>query len=160
MSWIISKALQNQYLLSHSQQKHEAHPVALVNTNATWSFSTPLPSHAEATSYLCHCHTLTRIGCRDHSGYGLSQWEEVILCNTFSHLPCVYLIDVLSKVNKQDWDGINGFLTHPNIEYLFIIWNFMSIKDVIFANRRSILKVVIRISIYWWVSARKTKLCC
>ena len=27
---------------------------------------------------------------RDHSGHGLSQWEEVLLFNAFSHWPCPY----------------------------------------------------------------------
>ena len=34
---------------------------------------------------------MTRTRFRDHSGYGLGQWEETLQCDAFSHCPSPYL---------------------------------------------------------------------
>ena len=50
---------------------------------------------------------------RDHSGYGLSQWEEVLLCNTFCHRLSPYpewSLDLCSTLAISVLYHVNGFV--------------------------------------------------
>ena len=63
------------------------------------------------------CHLLLQ-GSRDHSGYGISQREEVLLCNTSSHWPNPY----------PEW-----FLWQVNMLYIRRIMNTSFFCFVLFA---------------------------
>ena len=63
------------------------------------------------------CHLLLQ-GSRDHSGYGISQREEVLLCNTSSHWPNPY----------PEW-----FLWQVNMLYIRRIMNTRFFCFVLFA---------------------------
>ena len=81
----------------------------------------------------------TSYNTRDHSEYGLSQWEEALLCNAFSHWPSPYPEWKKSKYHRDVkcpcWSVTPEYQTsHSQIPEIWFKLVFLYVQDQMYSS--------------------------